>query len=599
MSETVHYDYGTTLCSVQENRKLIIEGCDPESITDELRAANFVRKGSRFVKERSRLRTESGRNAKSDALQVLSVRIVEDVLHVKPGDVVGIVRLVPGMSVQIEPKIGWKHVVRMLLTIHNIDRTRSHYEIPFDELLSSDIESAQIIAILAINYVHGVRTIRREGFIRNLHIRRRNGFEGLGSVDVERTLMNHATGDPTPTWVETQVEYADPVNAAIHRAGKLLLRLLQQDRHGYQHPRQDVLLSMIHREVERMEEQGIQSSQKRVGEYRRLSFRDLPQNRHYYRRAFHTAQSLLSSTLLGQIGGGPEELLVDYALSMNALFEEYTHRVLIRTVNALADIDHLEQLSAVTCQHEAPLYPYAHTTAVRHEPDHLLCDDGETIAVLDSKYYREGRNPATESEPRSRMFAYAYLTETDRMAFLCPHLRPDRLPVQYTGGEIRIVSPDDDFTCDEYRAVIREYLLETLALSYPELHVFDAVADGYLCLGRASEDDLSQVHDTNGPFSISNVTTFADGIISEITLSPYGPNKPELDDHGRWTKSRIKAACRKTDEGNRPKYPQHETTCVPIYDPDGNDDHGTVTLHFLRSEDECVSVSTEGPLALM
>ena len=262
MSNTVRYDYGTSLCSVQENRKLIIEDCDPDTINNELRAANFVREGSKFVKKRPRLRTGSKRNSESDALHVLSVRLVDDTLHIKPSDVVGIVRLLPGMSVQVEPKIDWEHVIQMLLTVYDIDRTQSYYGVPLDELVSSGVESARIIAILAINYVHGVRKIRREGFIRDINIRRQNGFEGLGSIDVEQTLMNHATGNPAPTWIETQVEYANPVNSAIHMAGKLLLRLLQQDQDGHQHPRQDVLLSMIHQEIEQIEELGIHSSQK-------------------------------------------------------------------------------------------------------------------------------------------------------------------------------------------------------------------------------------------------------------------------------------------------------------------------------------------------
>lgn len=598
MSEAVRYDYGTPLCSVQENRKLIVEGCDPGTITDELRAANFVREGSKFVKKRSRLRTTAESNNKSDTLQVLSVRTIEDTLHVTPSDVVGIVRLVPGMSVQVEPKIDWEHVIQMLLTVYDIDRTQSYYGVPIDELISSGIEAAQIIAILAINYVHGVRTVRREGFIRNLYIRRRNGFEGLGSVDVEQTLMNHATGSPAPTWVETQVGYGNPVNSAIHMAGKLLLRLLQQEQDGHHHPRQDVLLSMVHQEVERMEERGIQSSQKRIGEYCRLSFRDLPRQRHYYWRAFYTAQSLLSSTLIGQAGEGPEELLVDYALSMNTLFQEYTHRVLTRSVTSLRSIDYLNQLSGIKCESEPRLHPFAGNTDARHEPDHLLTDGNETLSVLDSKYYREGKNPANDSDPRSRMFAYAFLTETNRMAFLCPQYHHARLPIQHTEAEIEVISPDNNFTCDEYEQLIREYILQILGLKYPELRVFDAVTDGHLCLDGVSEDDLSQVRDTNGPFSISNPATFADRVIVAIAFSSYGPNRAELDDQGRWTKSRIKEACTKSDKDGHPKYPQHETTCVPVYDPEGNDNQGTITLYFLRQE-EGISEDTEGPLALM
>lgn len=599
MSETPHYDYGTSLCSVRENQKLVVEDCDPETVGPELRAANFVRDGSKFVKRRPRLRTAGDGNADSKGLQVLSARIVDDTLHVEPADIVGIVRLVPGMSVQVEPKVGWEHVVRMLLTVYDIDRTQSYYGVPLDELTDGGVESARIIAILAINYVHGVRTIRREGFVRNHHIRRRNGFEGLGSVDVERTLLNHASGDPTPTWIATTVEYANPVNAAIHMAGKLLLRLLQQDRDDREHPRRDALLSLVHQEVEHMEALGIESSQKHLGEYRRMSLHDLPRQRHYYRRAFHTAQSVLSSTLLGQAGGGTEELLVDYALGMNALFEDYSHRVLAQTVDDVRELDHLQQLSAVECEREPSLDPFGKDTKARHKPDHLLRDDGDVLAVLDSKYYRKGKNPAMESGSRSRMFSYAYLTGTDRMAFLCPNAPPERLPVPDTGGEIRIVSPDDGFTCDDYEQLLRKYVSETLAVEYPELRVFEAVADDHLCLSGASDRDLTRVHDTNGPFSISNPTTFADRVIAAITFSAYAPNKSALENQGLWTKSRIRQACTKTDDDGHPKYPRHETTCVPVYDPAGDDDHGEIRLYFLRASDDGTTVAEEGPWSLM
>ncbi len=599
MSKSVRYEYGTSLCSVQENRKLIVEECDRESIKDELRAANFVREGSKYVKKRPRMRMGAEQATEEDALQVLSVRIVDDTLHVKPSDIVGIVRLVPGMNVQIEPKVDWEHVIEMLLTVYDIDRTQSYYGVPLSELVSSGVESTRIIAILAINYVHGLKTIRRNGFSRNIHISRRNGFEGLGSIDVEQTLMNHATGNPAPTWIQTQVEYANPVNSAIHMAGKLLLRLLQQDQDGHRHPRQDMLLSMVHQEVERMEELGITSSQKEVGVYRRLSLHDLPRQRNYYRRAFYTAQSILASALLGQVGGGPEELLVDYALSMNSLFQDYSHKILNQKVNSIRTIDYLDQLGEVECKGEEPIYAFAGNNEARHEPDHLLISGGETLAVLDSKYYREGKNPANESKSRSRMFAYAYLTETNRMAFLCPKYQNVRLPVQRTGAEVQIVSPDDEFTCDTYEELIERYLLETLAIKYPELRVFDAATEGHLCLSGVSDKDLSEIHDTSGPFSITNPATFADRVISAIAFSSYAPNKPELDDQGRWTKSRIKAACGKTDEEDLPKYPRHSTTCVPIYNPEGNDDHGTITLYFLKSMDERTHVSTEGPWPLM
>lgn len=598
MSDTIRCEYGTELCSVQENRKLIVENCDPEELREELRAANFVREGSRYVKKRPRLRPETD-DGDSGALHVLSARIIENSLHIKPSDVVGIVKLVPGMSIQVEPKIEWEHVIRMLLTVYDIDRTQSYYGIPLEDMIAGEIEASQLIAILAINYVHGVKTITKKGFIRDLNIRRRNGYEGLGSVDVAQTLMNHATGIPEPTWVETEVDYANPVNETIHMAGKLLLRLLEQERGGHQHPRQDLLLSMVHQQVREIEDRGVQSSQKQLGEYRRLSLASLPRQRHYYRRAVHTSQSILSSALLGQTGGGPEELLVDYALSMDSLFQDYTQRVLSREVESLRVLDHLDRLSDVECKNEHRLYPFEGNAKAAHEPDHLLTDGDETLAVLDSKYYQEGKNPANDSTSRSRMFAYAYLTNTDRMAFLCPQYHRDRLPVSSTGGELEVISPDDDFTCNEYERLTREYLIESIALKYPELNVFSAVQNGRLCLESVSEDDLSEVYDTTGPFAISNPATFATRVINDIAFSAYGPNKPELDNQGQWTKSRIKDACGKTNDDDRPRYPQHETTCVPVYTTDTDDDPGQVTLYFLRQREDRVTVSKEGSWALM
>lgn len=592
MSEPIRYQYGTDLCSVRENRKLIVEDCDPETVRNGLRVANFVREGSRYVKKRPRFRPAAG-DDDAGALHVLSARIVEDSLHVQPSDVVGIVRLLPGMTVQIEPKIGWEQVIRMLLTVYDIDRTQSFYGIPLEDLLSSGIEASQLVTILAINYVHGVRTITKKGFIRDLHIRRRNGFEGVGSVDVAQSLMNRATGTPEPTWVSTEVEYGNPVNEAIHMAGKLLLRLLQQDREGYQHPRQDLLLSMIHQQLKEMEELGIQSRHKHLGAYRRVSLGDLPRQRHYYRRAVHTSQSILSAALVGQAGGGPEELLVDYALSMNTLFQDYTQRVLTQQVESLRQLDWLDRLSRVQCQSEPRLYPFEGNAEAAHEPDHLLVDGSRTLAVLDSKYYRAGKNPANESASRSRMFAYAYLTDTDRMAFLCPQYRPDRLPVTNTGGEVEVVSPDGEFTCDDYEHRVRQYLFETISIEHPELRVFDAVDRGYLALEGASTEDLEHVRDTKGPFSINNPATFATRVINSIAFSTHGPNKPDMDNQGQWTKNRIKEACGKTDSEGKPLYPKHETTCVPVYYPGPNDEHGEVALYFIRQTDEGVAVSEE------
>lgn len=598
MSDAVRYEYGTSLCSVQENRKLVVENCDPETIREELRAANFQRDDARFVKRRDRLRPGVP-DDDAESLQVLSVRIAEDTLHIEPSDVVGIVGLVPGMSIQIEPKIDWDDVVRMLLTVYDIDRTQSPYGIPLEELTSSGIEASRIIAILAINYVHGLRTIRKQGFIRDLNIRRRNGFEGIGSIDMSQTLLNEATGQPEPAWIETEVDYSNVVNEAIHMAGKLLLRLLHRDFEEEQHPGQGALLSIVHQELERMEDLGIKSRQRRLGEYRRLSLHALPRQRHYYRRALHTARSILASTLLAQTGSGPEELLVDYALSMNALFEDYSQKVIERALQSLEEIDHTNLLSDVECRAEPLLYPFKGNTDASYLPDHLLMDEDEALAVLDSKYYREGKNPANETNSRSRMFSYAYLTQTDRMAFLCPQFHRASLAVNNTGATVDILSPDGGFSCETYEAVLREYLLETLERRYPEIGVFEAVRKGVLCLRGVTEDELAAITDVDGPFGIGNPATFASKVISGITFSTAGPGKLELENNGQWTKSRIKDTCSKEGEEGRPLYPRDRTTCIPVYDPDGDGPHGTISLFFFRDEEDGSTTKLEESLSLV
>ncbi|TKR27987.1 5-methylcytosine restriction system specificity protein McrC [Natronomonas salsuginis] len=598
MSDAVRYEYGTSLCTVQEDQKLVVENCDPATIREELEAANFQRNDARFVKRRARLRSNAS-DDEDDSLQVLAVRVAEDTLHVEPSDVIGIVGLVPGMSVQIEPKIEWGDVVRMLLTVYDIDRTQTPYGIPLEELTSGGIEASRIIAILAINYVHGVRTIKRKGFIRDLNIQRRNGFEGIGSIDMSQTLMNQATGKPEPAWIESQVDYSNVVNEAIHMAGKLLLRLLHRDSEEEQHPGHGALLSMVHQEVERMEDLGIGSRQQRLGEYRQLTLNALPRQRHYYQRALHTAHSVLASTLLAQTGSGPEELLVDYALSMNALFEDYSQKVLERGLQSIAEIDHLDQLTNLEIDAEPPLEPFEGNNQASYYPDHLVVDNDVTLAVLDSKYYQEGKNPANETNSRSRMFSYAYLTETDRMAFLCPQFHRTTLVVNNIDASVDILSPNGGFSCESYESLLHEYLLETIELRYPEIGVFNSVREGMLCLQGVSEEDLAAITEVEGPFGISNPSTFASKVISAISFSTHGPGKLELENSGGWTKSRIIERCNKKDDEDRPMYPQDQTTCVPVYTPDGDTGHGTITLNFFRQEEDGLITKLEESLSLI
>jgi len=597
MSEAVRVEYGASQAAVQEKQKLVVENC-PADVTDELRTAGFVRRGSRFVKQRPRLRVDA--NGDDDGLHVLSARLVDSTLHVTAADVVGMVQLLPGLSVHVEPKVGWDAAFEMLLTVYDIDRTQSFYGIPLDELTAENTASEKILSILAINYVAGMRAVHRNGVIRELHINRRQGFEGYGSVDVEQTLVDQTGPTQAPTWIETEVDHSNPVNEALLLAGRILLRMLSRGE-GASHPRTETLLSMVHREVQRLESLGVRDSPRSIDRYRSLTIDTLPRQRQYYRRALHAARSVLSSVLLGGAESGAEELLVDYALSMNGLFEDYSQQVIegvLRDVKA--NVDRLDSLDGVTCSREYPLQPFEGNPKATHEPDHLLRGPLGPIAILDSKYYEEGSNPANESGARSRMFTYAYLTGCDRMAFLCPQLEPMSVPVRQTDGVVTVVTPAGEFTCERYRSSVREYVFDVLAEEHPELRVFEALdSHRTLALDETSEADLERVSHLDGPFTIDNERTFANRVITSIAFSPHGPNKNQLPNSGRFTRRRIEELLTAKDEDDTPRYPKNRVTCVPIYDSEGDGEHGSVTLYFLVDDGAELTVDTSDPIKLL
>lgn len=596
MSEATHVEYGVSHAAVQEQQKLVVEDC-PDDVTQELRAAGFVRRGSRFVKERPRIRVDT--TSDDDALQVLSARVVGSALHVTAADVVGMVQLLPGLSVHVEPKVGWNAAFEMLLTVYDIDRTQSFYGIPLEDLVADDTASSRILGILAINYVAGMRAIHRNGVIRELHINRRKGFEGYGSVDIEQTLVDQTGPTQAPTWIETEVDHSNTVNEALLLAGRILLRMLGRG-DGEAHPRTETLLSMVHREVQRLESLGIDDSARNIARYRSLTIEMLPRQRQYYRRALHASRSILSSVLLGGAGSGAEELLVDYALSMNGLFEDYSQRLIEEILQDVkSNVDRLGNLDGVQCSREYPLRPFDGNPQAKHEPDHLLHGPDGPIAILDSKYYEEGSNPANEAGPRSRMFTYAYLTGSTRMAFLCPQLEPMTMEVRQTDGVVDVVSPPEGFTCDRYRSSLREYVFKVLTEDYPELRIFDALdSNRILALEGTDESDLERVSHLDGPFRIDNERAFADRVITAVTFSPSGPNRSELPNKGRWTRKLIREQLTAEDENGNRRYPKNRTTCVPVYDPKGEGDYGSVQLFFLLDGERELSVDASDPIKL-
>jgi len=221
---------------------------------------------------------------------------------------------------------------------------------------------------------------------------------------------------------------------------------------------------------------GVGSGLDRMDAYRRLSLSDLPKQRRYYQKAFDVAKAVMSSSLGQQLRDGPRELVVDYVLNMESLFEQYSQVVIERELSYIKSYDHLGDLDDVTPVRSPSVNPFEGEGQI-YEPDHALQEGDETLAVLDSKYYAEGHDPVKESPSRSRLFSYAYLLHADRLAFLCPLLEPKRRQVTQTGAELQIVSPEQEFTLDGYGDVIQTYLHDVLVTRSPELEAFRAVAE--------------------------------------------------------------------------------------------------------------------------
>jgi len=579
------YEYGQDTFNVPERGEIRIEGC-PSSIGDQLRRASFTQEGPGvFTKSQSALDGEQ-------EYEVVTVTVDGDeneILHVEATDIIGVVSLTPSSKVQVDPKIDWEHIFDMLLAVYDQNRSIEYHGIPLQDFLSDDIHLDDVFVVLAINYLDGLETIHRQGYIRDLVIRRLDSLDGRGEIDVEQTLLNHARGTLEPHWIRNETEYDNAANSLLHFAGKTLLRLFRQKSHENDHPAYDRIFSEVHREVERLESMGVGSGLDRMDEYRRLSLSDLPKQRRYYQKAFDVAKAVMSSSLGQQLRDGPRELVVDYVLNMESLFEQYSQVVIERELSYIKSYDHLGDLDDVTPVRSPSVNPFEGEGQIYHEPDHALQEGDETLAVLDSKYYAEGHDPVKESPSRSRLFSYAYLLHADRLAFLCPLLEPKRRQVTQTGAELQIVSPEQEFTLDGYGDVIQTYLHDVLVTRSPELEAFRAVAENRLCLDGIEETDLSDAKSMSGPFTFKDARDFSLRVLKAAAdeHSWEVRNRYDLEQDGDWTREQIETRCEQRYE--------HTTTCVPVF----YRKHGQewIDLYFLQNGSG--EVEKEGPLKLL
>jgi len=579
------YQYGRDTFNIPERGTIRIEDC-PSSITDQLRRASFTRESPGvYTKRQEALDSDQ-------EYEVMTVTIQGDhneVLHIEATDIIGVVSLTPSSKVQVDPKIEWEHIFDMLLAVYDQNRSVEYHGIPLQDFLSDDIQLDEVFVILAINYLDGLEAIQRNGYIRDLIIKRTNSLEGRGNIDVEETLLNHARGTIQPHWIHNETEYNNAVNSLLHFAGKTLLRLFRQKSSENDHPAYDRIFSEVHREVERLESMGVDSGLDRMNEYREISLNDLPTQRQYYRKVFDVSKAVMSSSLGQQLRDGPRELVVDYVLNMESLFEQYSQVVIERELNYIKSYDHLGHLDDVTPVRSPSVKPFEAEGSIYHEPDHAIQEGDETLAVLDSKYYAEGHDPVKESPSRSRLFSYAYLLHSERLAFLCPLLEPRRRWVSQTGAELAIVSPQGDFGLDAYNEVVHDYLHGVLVERCPELEAFRAVAENQLCLDGVDEGDLSRTTEMSGPFTFKDVRDFSLRVIKAAAdeYSYQVRNRYDLEQEGDWTRNQIEARCERRYE--------HTTTCVPVFCRDRGREW--VDLYFI--ENGAGEVEKEGPLKLL
>jgi hypothetical protein len=579
------YEYGQDTFNIPERGEIRIEGC-PSSIMDQLRRASFTQESPGvFTKSQEALDSDQ-------EYEVVTVTVDGDdneILHVEATDIVGVVSLTPSSKVQVDPKIDWEYIFDMLLAVYDQNRSVKYHGIPLQDFLSDDIHLEDVFVVLAINYLDGLETIQRNGYIRDLVIKRTNSLDGRGNIDVEQTLLNHARGTIEPQWIHNETEYDNAVNSLLHFAGKTLLRLFRQKSPENHHPAYDRIFSEVHREVERLESMGVDSGLDRMDEYREISLNNLPKQRQYYRKAFDVSKAVMSSSLGQQLRDGPRELVVDYVLNMESLFEQYSQVVIERELNYIKSYDHLGDLNDVTPVRSPSVKPFEGEGSIYHEPDHALQEGDETLAVLDSKYYAEGHDPVKESPSRSRLFSYAYLLHSDRLAFLCPLLEPRRRRVAQTGAELEIVSPEEEFELDAYDEVVHDYLHSVLVEKSPELETFRAVVENQLCLDGVDESDLSRATEMSGPFTFKDTQDFSLRVIKAAAdeYSYQVRNRYDLEQEGDWTRDQIETRCERRYE--------HTTTCVPVFCRDGGREW--IDLYFL--ENGSGKIEKEGPLKLL
>ncbi|KZN22666.1 hypothetical protein A4G99_19645 [Haladaptatus sp. R4] len=468
---------------VEEHEELVIEKF-PKDIAKQLERAAFKPGDSKntYIKHQ-----ESALD--SSKISVVEVKLEEDQLVISVGNAVGIINLTPNSKLQINPKIGWNHILKMFLAVQEKTRTFDYHGIPIREFLADDLGIEDVFIIVAANYLNSLQSLFQNGFVRRLETKRVEAIQASGRIDIERSLRNNqlSNGVPKQHFIQREVNYNVTVNSLVYRAGIELLRLFQLYSQDYLHSGYFRVFSQLEDALRRMEKYGIVDDQITPRQAAELSIGDLHPQRHYYRDAIQVSKTILSSTIGEPLDEGREELTMDYILSMDTLFEKYSQSVLESKIKELSDDPRYPELDDIEVNPES-LSLFSDTNQYRVDPDHVIRQDSEPIAIIDSKYYAMSHSPLKDTYARSRLLGYGYRLEVNELAFLCPLNSDEEHPFEGREGNLRVIAPSE-FSTDLFEERVRSYLHEIFDISANDI-LIDELEKRIVCHPKVDDNSI-------------------------------------------------------------------------------------------------------------
>ncbi|RYJ15004.1 hypothetical protein ELS19_14295 [Halogeometricum borinquense] len=459
---------------------------NPDLVAKQLQKAAFEPTGPNTFEKRRQSRSDE------DNLVVATATINESASNVviKAHDHVGITPLTPSSSLEIEPKIDWEQVSDVFFKVRRYKRTFDYHGVPIENFLADDRDLADIYLIVAANYIRDLQSVFRNGLIRSFRSRRVDAVDAHGRIDIKRSIWNYKSGTPKQHFITKEPDYNVAVNSLLHAAGKYLLNLFRQNTPSNTHQGYYSIFSDLRDKVAALEEHGISSEESKIETYRRIKIGMLPPQRGYYGDAIETSKTILSSATGRPLTGGEEQLTMDYLINMDSLFEDYTQIVLD---------EQAEKITEQSCDSELdikildkPSYSPFDDIRTNIEPDHILQKNGENIAILDTKYYSDGRDPTRDLADRKQMYRYSTILGIDVMTYICPETDPRRRTISPSGKKINVVSPGE-FSTEQYEACVKEYLEEALDVSTLQTELIREIQNGHIAMNGLDGVSLQEL----------------------------------------------------------------------------------------------------------